>query len=378
MVAPVVLSAGFLLLAAWYLWAGVGLGADTARYVDGAARLLDGAPLAGKQANYLSYIGLLAAAEAVGGGLPLVVAVQVAFGGLAVLAAWDLGRSLGGPIAGGFAGAVLALNPALVQWHRFVLTDSLYISCLTLSVWALVRVRLRPLRLLPVLPLAALLTFTVLLRPNGWLLVPLAILYLFHRAGVTRGRMVTVGVLLLTGLVSAAALVRPLRRAVDAESPATMLTRGVVVWGYTPWELDMPGEAITPAEPWTRGIDYAFRHPLATARLVAARIGACLAHVRPYWSTRHNFAAAAALIPFYLLALTGWLRVRRASDAKLIAAAMLAHVLLVGLTFADWDGRFLLHVLPLMGVFAGVGAQALVGTSPRVGPPELAASQPAP
>ena len=102
------------------------------------------------------------------------------------------------------------------------------------------------------------------------------------------------------------------------------------------------------------------QHPTACAGLFARRIWTGLAHVRPFYSFRHNLAIAATLPLLYLLAIIGFIGQR----SRLITWATLtiigAHLTLIGLTWADWDGRFLLYVLPLMTLYSAVGAIALV------------------
>jgi len=85
--------------------------------------------------------------------------------------------------------------------------------------------------------------------------------------------------------------------------------------------------------------------------------------VRPFYSTRHNVAAAVLLIPLYLFAAIGYARGWRVPLVRLCAAVTVLHLGLVGLTFANWDGRFFLYVYPL---FALVAAAGLVATWPTV------------
>ena len=51
----------------------------------------------------------------------------------------------------------------------------------------------------------------------------------------------------------------------------------------------------------------------------------------------------------------GFARTRRHALTSLLAAVIAGHLLTVALTFADWDGRFLLYVLPAIGVLAARG-----------------------
>jgi hypothetical protein len=80
-----------------------------------------------------------------------------------------------------------------------------------------------------------------------------------------------------------------------------------------------------------------------------------LAHARPFYSRSHNLAISPFLPPFYLLAALGFVVVRKQRLAWLLAGIIAGHVAVIGLTFADWDGRFLRHFLPLVGVLFARG-----------------------
>jgi len=141
--------------------------------------------------------------------------------------------------------------------------------------------------------------------------------------------------------------------------PYQMLLRGEVVWGYEDWRLPMPSDADTDGAGWAGVIGYALQHPLASLRLAIYRVGACLVHIRPFYSFRHNILAIVFLVPLYLLAIYGLFRARREQLSTLLVLVIGSHLLLVALTFANWDGRFLLYTLPLIGVFSAYGAAKL-------------------
>lgn len=332
---------------------GIRQGHDSPRYIEGADNLLHGRPLEGKQGSYLGYLFVVAVSEKAGLGRGGVVGLQIAVAVLAGLALYDLGRRLGGPLAGGLAAAVMLLNPDVVRWHAYVLTDSLYISLVILSLWSVHRASERGgywyVRASAVVLCAA------LVRPNGWILAPIAGGYWILRAvtGASRRRLAVAGVVVAFGLT--AFLVPGFRNGIQGESPDVMLRRGEVIWGYKEGRLAMPADT-RGGSGWPAALGYALRHPAASARLAAARVGTELAHVRPFYSTRHNVLIVVVLAPLYLLALVGAAVVRKTPLARLLLTVTAAHLLVVALTFADWDGRFLLYVLPLLGALAGAGA----------------------
>jgi 4-amino-4-deoxy-L-arabinose transferase-like glycosyltransferase len=351
---------------AWLFQGGVRFGGDSPLYVQSADRLIQGEPLQPELRSRLCYIALVALARASGLGLGSVVLVQVLVAGLAACALYDLGRRLGGPWAGLLAAALSAANPDVVRWHAYILTDSLYISAVPLAVWCIFTARGRRARLAAaVLVLAA-----ALLRPNGWLLVLVA--GSFWTGGLLKGR-ATRGVALAAlaaGFVLAFFTLLSFQPRLLTNPPDEMLRRGEVIWGYPPARLPMPPHPAREPAGLPGALGYALGHPLATARLAAARVGTELTHTRPFYSAAHNAALLVLLLPLYPCAAVGFFRTRRSPLTRLLGAVIVSHLLVQAVTYADWDGRFLLYVFPLIGVLGAAGAAAFLPlTADRRGQP---------
>ena len=139
-------------------------GGDTSRYVDGARHLLGGMPFQEKEASYIGYDAVVAAAMAAGSGPVAVVTLQIVMTIAAALVLRRMGRELYGE-AGGVAAAILVLvNRDVALWASYLLTDSLYISFVAFAVCAIHEARTRRRVLLTV----AVVAFTALLRPKTY------------------------------------------------------------------------------------------------------------------------------------------------------------------------------------------------------------------
>lgn len=354
----VALALGFVALNAALLANGIRDGGDTGRYLDGAAKLLAGEPLTGRQTTFAGYAALVALSQAVGAGLAGVVAVQVAFAALASAALYDLGSRLGGRAAGWLAAAFHALNPDFARWNGVILTDSLYASLVVLAAWAVHRAAGRGGGAYALA--ALLLACAALVRPNGWFLPPVALAYWIARARLPRRtRLALLGGLAAAGVAAVFALAGR-RGAMSDIRTYEELRQGTVVWGDRPRHMRMPGDA-GPATGGPREMAaYALRHPVATTRLVTTRIGVELVHTRPFYSAAHNLVVIALLFPVYAFAVLGLARLRDRPEVRLLIAVVAVHLAIVGASFADWDGRFLLHFLALVGVLAAWGAAPLI------------------
>lgn len=336
-----------------FAFVGVLQGSDTTVYRSGAAHLLARQPLEGKEPSYVGYISVMAVCRMLGVGERGVVVLQIAVAAAAALALYRLGSRLCGANGGVAAAAFFILNVDVARWHVYLLTDSLYMSCVALTTWLVDRAT-RGSRWLYLAAGGAVL-MTALLRPNGWLFVPLALGYWIHRTAWGRQLKwaATAGLLCVFATIMVHA--GPSRRAIERERPDLALREGVIIWHFDTWRLLMPAEPQPESQSLMNSIGYGMRHPWATGRLAATRVAVELAHVRPFYSTAHNALVLAMLAFTYPLSVAALVRYRRDPVARLMAAVIGSDLLVVAATFADWDGRFLSHTFPLIGVFAGCG-----------------------
>jgi 4-amino-4-deoxy-L-arabinose transferase-like glycosyltransferase len=341
---------------------GVREGGDSGRYLAGAESLARGQALEGKAAAYPGYAALVAAGLGAWGSRVGVAAVQIALAAAATLALYDLGQSLRGRRTGLIAAALHAGNPDVMRWNVYILTDAVYISLVILAAWAIHKSGERR---GVWIPLAALtIAAAGLVRPTGWFLIAAAgvfwVIILIKNPRI-RGLGV-LAVIVMSALVVWA--LPPVRQAAGSEGLGGMFLKGEVVWGFEDWRLPMP--SVEQDEGGAESLpELLVRHPMAGLRLAGARVLAELGHIRPFHSNLHNACILIFLVPVYGLALAGYLRTRRLPLSGLLAMIITAHLAVIAVTFADWDGRFLLHILPLVVLFAAGEAARLTGEGQR-------------
>lgn len=317
---------------------GVRRGNDTVRYLASAADLLAGRPFGGENGwIYLGYNSLLAASEAVGAGQVGAIGFQFLVAACATMALYDLGRQLGGRLAGVLAAAFFIIDYDIARWHLYLLTDSLYISLVPLATWAVHRAAERGGG--AYFLASGVLAFTALVRPNGWLLFPIAAVYWIMRSGFSAPikRAAAAGVVLVC--VGSAA------------------TFAVLQFGHAP----PPRQTLAPG-------DASQTLPFARAMTLRARLNPVqmplrvyyeLIHVQPKFSRRHVVMVLAMLAVVYPLAVVGFVRSRGQPLARLMAAIVATHLVVVAITFNDRDGRYLLYIFPLLLVFAASAGDEL-------------------
>lgn len=334
---------------------GVRHGGDTPLYLDGAQRLLDRHPLIDREPSYFGYVAIVAVAQAIGIGTTGVVLFQIALGAVAAMAVYSIGVALSGRAAGLVAAALYGLDLDTNRWHQFILADSVYISAFTIGMWLTYRAATRSGVASAIGPLLLLLA-AALVRPEGWFALPAAICFIVvMRAQSAAQRVVGAGAAAVAAVILVAILSAPFSGNVQAVGPADMLQRGQTIWDFDGWRVSMPANDAAGGGQAAAAIGYALRHPFSTIKLMAARVAVHFAHVRPFYSTPHNAAIVVWLVPMYAAALYALARQGATPLAMWIVAAIATQTLVVALTHAEWDGRYLAHVLPLIDTLVGAG-----------------------
>jgi hypothetical protein len=331
-------------------------GGDSDRYLAEAAAWLSGRWPSGRSLLFSTYSLYVAAWRGAGFGTTAVVLGQIALSGAAAWWLYRLAATLYEPRVGVLAALLYVSCVELQVWNLYLLTESLFVSLTVLALLLLVRAD-RPGAWL----VAALATVAAAaVRPHGLALLGaaagfgLAALWRAQRrAALALAALAAAGVGVAGWMVISGMLGGWFR-------PANFLKRGQVIWGYAAIVVPPPPSvASTPAggNPLWETLATIWAHPGHALRVVTLRVGYEWAHVRPYYSTLHNAVILASLLPVYALAAWGLRRpVRRPRARGLLLGLLGLQTLIVALTFADWDGRHLLVMLPPVFVFAAAGA----------------------
>jgi hypothetical protein len=339
-----------LSMAGHFLALGVRLGGDSGRYLEGARALLAGQALAGKQLQFWGYEGLVALGLGTGTGEAGVVAAQALLALAAAWLLWRAGSQAFGQAAGCLAALAYLAYPDVQAWNFYLLPDGPFTSLLAICVClALLAGR----RALWWLALAPALFWLALLRPEGALfLLPLAAYFALGR-GWGWALLLATGAAALFVLAGGAG-------APGREDVLGHWQRGTVVWGAG---LAWPSTRLAGAG--GEGVSLAgwlgqalLDDPLWVAGLLTRRWFWFLAHARPYYSLAHN--AVAGLASLAVLGLAGLALWREGGPGAgrgkaLLVLVLLTQAALVGLTWADYDGRCLARVTPVLMLLAAAG-----------------------
>jgi hypothetical protein len=316
---------------------GVQRGADTDRYIEGAADLVAGRRFGGPSGwVYIGYNGLLAIAESAGVGQLGVVGVQILAVACATMALYDLARTVGGRAAGCLAAAFFVVDYDIARWHLYILTDSLYISFVVLVTWAAHRAVGRG--VLAYLAASMVLLPTALVRPNGWMMVPLVAIYWVVQSAMRRRVQIAAVAALVVVCGGGAATVAAIQFSGDTAPRRMPVASPQVNRQLLPFARAMRiRKRLNPAQ-------------------MPIRLISVLGHLQPRFSLRHKIIVSVMLAVVYPLAVGGFVVSRGQPIAQFMAAIVACHLLLVTVMFNDRDGRYLLYIFPLVVVFAARGA----------------------
>jgi hypothetical protein len=308
---------------------------------------------------YLGYLVFMRALQTLGLGPGSIVFEQWLISVIVVVAIYDLGRRLASPLAGSLAATLYALNADITRFTFYVLSDSLFASLLLLSLYSTYRAATDARRWH--LIAAGTILGVAVLRVNGWLMSPMLFEWLIRSrvSGRRRRWLVRAGV---GGCYGACVLIG--FSAINTGAVGYELLRtGRVIWFDPESWIAMP-PSVASASLRSPAVAYVWEHPLAVTDLMIRRVIVEVAHTRRFYSRRHNVMAGVAVWGLYVLAGIGCYTHRHAAIVRVTLLLVTVQLFIVAMTAADWDGRFLIAVLPLVTVWSGVGLARLLSATP--------------
>lgn len=237
------------------------------------------------------------------------------------------------------------------QWNTCLLTESIFISLILLFVWAYSIEK--PSQKWFMLISISLLAATV--RPNGGiLLMSCFILYGIQSIQQNKKKYI----FYLIGLAISLLILHSFTNTFY-QFLLDSFNKGEVICGYDHWtspnKTHIPNDASSGSI--TKILDLISSNPLKSIQLFVSRFVALWSDVRMYYSISHNIYIGFYLLAAYSTALIGFIQYRKVfSELALITLLYCGlNSLLIMITYADWDGRFLAPLLPMIFIWSGLG-----------------------
>ena len=345
---------------------GFSTGGDTGRYLSGANKILSGKLPVGDQLSYLGYDMFVALCLLFGGGNVGVVLVQMGLTAVAAYCIFKIGETIFDLRSGVIASFIYIVYPPIHEWDFFILTDSLFTSMLIISTWYLIKSKTNLVKICTVL----IFLFTFIIRPNG-IVLPGAFLVFYLCTLWGNGQKKLIICIFISLLLLFTLIINYEGNIFKNITIIEWYSDGTIIWGYDKLHLTMgnPGLSTLVTEtknPVMQIICFIIEKPIYFFKLFFYKIWYFFVHTRPFNSTFHNLFGLVTLMPAYLLVLWGLKRKTKYENIKLfIFAIIFFQTLIVGLTVADWDGRFLEVVLPQIFLLASGGFSVLFDMSKK-------------
>jgi len=331
-------------------------GNDSPRYLRAAEEILNGHLPAGKAASYLGYDAFVALFLGIGTTPLTIIIAQMIVSAIAGWCLYRIGTLLYDWRVGLTAASCYLLYPSIQMWNVYLLTESLFVSSVIIALYFVMTAHSGALS--SIAAATGSVIFATSVRPHG-VVLPIAVVVFVLTSLLWRGERMAVWLIagVAATLIPVAYIL--LGRMLEFESPLEHFLSGTVIWGYDALRLDPPDEinpSKWPVNPIAQIALFAAHEPIYFGKLVAAKAVLCLARLRPYYSELHNAVIVLTLAPLYILAIIG-IRIRpKVPPARwLLLSLWVLPVLVVSVTFADWDSRHSLVTLPVVFVLAAAG-----------------------
>ncbi|MFK7954097.1 MAG: hypothetical protein AB8B73_14710 [Ekhidna sp.] len=329
---------------------------DSVVYTSGAQKILVGELPEGREIFYTSYMLLLAFLSFLNIGEEAIIYVQFAAAITAIFCSYKLSFNLTGKSSIALLAPILyVLWFKFQQWNLVLYTDALFSHMVIISIYALVNAD-NTKKKLAVIPL---IIFTCFIRPTGFGLLLAAFVFLvknmIENRGFKRGeKMVFFFVLfLISVLLLNAAMCDFVDSFLESYQVAEVIYPKIQIF------VDLPSYLIISDgnyPPLVRLSLFIIQNPIYFLKLSVIKGALFLGHIKPYYSTSHNVLIGLFLYPTYLLAVRGYLSLKDSKVKWVLLTFILFQFLTVCMTSENWDGRFLLPVLPPIFILSSLGA----------------------
>jgi hypothetical protein len=237
------------------------------------------------------------------------------------------------------------------QWNTCLLTESIFISLILLFIWAysIEKTSHRWLMLILICMLAA----TV--RPNGGILF-ITCFGVYGIQSLLQDKKLPVFLYIGIALVF---LILHFYTDTFYHFLLDSFNKGEIICGYDHWSSPHKThiQNNSPSGSITKILHLISSNPLKSTQLFVGRFVALWIDIRTYYSFSHNLFIGIYLLIAYATAIMGFIQYRNVFTELVLITLLYCGMnsVLVMVTYADWDGRFLAPLLPVIFIWSGLG-----------------------
>jgi hypothetical protein len=354
---------GILLL--FLLWVSTQIGAyfhfgvmtpvDTELYIDNAKLITLGEWPHSRDFLYSAYSSLIAILYLLGLEATWMVFIQILVSGAALISIYKITQIISkNNLTPFIAGLLYIFWFKFQQWNLILYTDSLFANLVVVAVFFLLSAKSK----LSYLVAFIIIAFTTLLRPTGiGFLIAILSYILYDKVNSKQyGRRSKIVILTLFFGLSLIILNEVLRDFVASflQSYAT----AEIIYPQISLGIDKPQQLYMPNDqhqPLFQLMLFMVRNPYYMFKISFIKAILFLGHIKPYYSFFHNVFIGCFLYPIYFFALRGAKFIPKNTLYVFILVFIGFQVITISLTSENWDGRFLLPLLPWVFILSSIG-----------------------
>lgn len=265
------------------------------------------------------------------------------------------------------AGLVFLFFYEINLWNNYILTESIYVSFTIFLFYSLLSFLEKENKnmfdyFLPV----CIVVFTCMIKPTGITFLFMFFLFGYYKLKLKWSLKIA---WVLVFLVSAYFLAnRMLHTYILIEN----YQLGEIVYNVSEFlpntksnflQISVPSNLVIPnldLKPVDRLVLFVYHNPVFFLKLFSLKFFFTLVQIRTYWSNFHNVYNVMILIPLYVGVFWALLKSTLHSDFRLLSTFfLLIYLFIMGLTSVDWDGRFLMPLMPVLIVLGVFGLKDL-------------------
>jgi hypothetical protein len=260
--------------------------------------------------------------------------------------------------------SLLAVLPVILYypihiWNMYLLTESIYISLILFFVWAY---SLSDKKKWVYMTLIAIIASAI--RPNGGILLISCLAMYIYELWNTDNK-ISKRLIILSVVIGISSIILLLQYTTNVylHFLINSFKQGEIICGYNGWTIpvSVTNDLNVTDNSISEVIMLMSKYPKEYLQLGIYRFIALWIDVRPYYSLTHNIYILISLAFLYIFAIRGLIQYRQHYTGLLILTVMycILNSLLVMITYADWDGRFLAPLLPIISIWAGLGSYSV-------------------
>lgn len=334
-----------------YHQSGIKTGYDSAFYLYHAKELLSFDFPVGRGIWYMGYITFLAIFLGIGFSLEHIIFLQITLSLIALISLYKSAKTISGNKETGFITAALYIFwIPLQEWNVFLYTESLFTSCLIISFCLLLRVK----TLKELLLLFPFLLFTCSIRPTGlgfFFALSAYLASLILQKSKFKGYRQVVAIALFSLSLILIIFMLESYELIESYAKAEIIYPNISL-GVTP-----PDDLIIPDDDQFNVFQlfyFVLYNPIYFFKLCIIKLFLFFGNIKPYFSLLHNLYILLLLYPIYIFAYRGYRKLQNPPIKLFFSVYILVQGLTIMLTTENWDGRFLVPVLPFIFVLASI------------------------